>query len=352
MRRRLIKRFHPPGTTPGMLPAPTEGAAGAARLSLLTYSAEKVAEQAITTLSQVAGLIQAGEHAWLRIVGHDTSVLGELAGRFGVHPLVLEDVANVGQRPKVEEFDHYLFVIIDVLRFGNGGTLNEQQVSLLVFDNLLITVEERESDLFKLVVERLRGQGGKMRLQGVDYLAYALVDAAVDHYFPTLERVGEQIDEVEDVLLDKPDRKSFEELHRIKRDLLRMRKATWPLREMVGALARTDSALVREGTRVWLRDVYDHAVQVIDIVETFREMTQELADLYLSSVSNRMNEIMKVLTVIATIFMPLTFIVGIYGMNFHSMPELSWGWGYPALWAVMLLVAGGMAWMFKRRGWL
>ncbi len=352
MQRRLIKRFHPPGTTPGTLAAPAEGTAGAAWLSLITYSAEKVAEQPITALSQVAALIPAGEQAWLRIVGHDTSVLGELAGRFGVHPLVLEDVANVGQRPKVEEYDQYLFVIIDVLRFGTGSTLNEQQVSLLLFENLLITVEERESDLFKLVVERLRGQGGKMRLQGVDYLAYALVDAAVDHYFPTLERVGEQIDEVEDVLLDKPDRKSFEELHRIKRDLLRMRKATWPLREMVGALARTDSALVREATRVWLRDVYDHAVQVIDIVETFREMTQELADLYLSSVSNRMNEIMKVLTVIATIFMPLTFIVGIYGMNFHSMPELSWGWGYPALWAVMLLVAGGMAWMFKRRGWL
>jgi magnesium transporter len=334
------------------LAAPAEAAAGTARLSLLTYSAEKVAERPVSALSEVPSLIPAGEQAWLRIVGHETSVLGELAGRFGVHPLVLEDVANVGQRPKVEESDHYLFVILDVLRCGTGGTLSEQQVSLLLFEKLVITVEERESDLFKLVVERLRAQGGKIRLLGVDYLAYALVDAAVDHYFPTLERVGEQIDEVEDGLLEKPDRKSFEELHRIKRDLLRMRKATWPLREMVGALARTDSALVREGTRVWLRDVYDHAVQVIDIVETFREMTQELADLYLSSVSNRMNEIMKVLTVIATIFMPLTFIVGIYGMNFRSMPELSWGWGYPAVWAVMLLVAGGMAWMFKRRGWL
>ncbi len=352
MRRRLIKRFHPPGTTPGTLVAPAGGAAGAAQLSLLTYSAEKLAEQRITALSEVAPTIPAGKQAWLRIVGHETSVLGELGGRFGVHPLVLEDVANVGQRPKVEVYDKYLFVIVDVVRFGTGGTLDEKQVSLLLFDNLLITVEESESDVFRLVVERLRAQGGRMRLQGVDYLAYALVDTAVDHYFPTLERVGEQIDEVEEVLLGKPDRKSFEELHRIKRDLLRMRKATWPLREMVGALARTDSALVREGTRVWLRDVYDHAVQVIDIVETFREMTQELADLYLSSVSNRMNEIMKVLTVIATIFMPLTFIVGIYGMNFHSIPELSWKWGYAAVWVVMLLVAGGMAWMFKRRGWL
>jgi magnesium transporter len=178
------------------------------------------------------------------------------------------------------------------------------------------------------------------------------VDAAVDYFFPTLETIGDEIDDVEDVLLEKPDRESFQELHRIKRGLLRIRKATWPLREMVGAMTRTDSELVREGTRLWLRDVYDHTVQIIDIVETFREMTQELVDLYLSSVSNRMNEIMKVLTVIATIFMPLTFIVGVYGMNFARMPELAWRWGYPLVWVVMILVAGGMVWMFRRRGWL
>jgi magnesium transporter len=352
MRRRVIKRFHPPGTTPGTLTAPVEGAVSPARLSLFTYSPERLSEPPVSALSEVTALIPAGEQAWLRIVGHETSVLGELVSRFGVHPLVIEDVANVGQRPKVEHFDHYLFIVIDVLYFGTNGTLGEQQVSLLLFENLLVTIEERESNLFKLVVERLRAQGGKMRQLAVDYLAYALVDTAVDYYFPTLERIGEQIDDVEEVLLDRPDRESFEELHRIKRDLLRMRKATWPLREMVGALVRTDSELMRDGTKVWLRDVYDHAVQVIDIVETFREMTQELADLYLSSVSNRMNEIMKVLTVIATIFMPLTFIVGIYGMNFRSMPELVWRWGYPAVWVVMLLVAGGMAWMFRRRGWL
>jgi magnesium transporter len=352
MRRRVIKRFHPPGTTPGTLAPPVERAAGSARLSLITFQAERVVEHRPAGLSEVASLIQAGDQAWLRIVGHETSVLGQLAERFGVHPLVLEDVVNVGQRPKVEAYDRYLFVIVDVVHYGGNDTLDEEQVSLLLFENLLITVEERESGLFKLVEDRVRAQGSKMRLQGVDYLAYSLVDAAVDHYFPTLERVGDRIDDVEDVLLEKPDRESFENLHQIKRDLLRIRKATWPLREMVGALARTDSQLVREGTKVWLRDVYDHAVQVIDIVETFREMTQELADLYLSSVSNRMNEIMKVLTIIATVFMPLTFIVGVYGMNFHHMPELAWIWGYPLVWVVMLLIAGGMAWMFRRRGWL
>jgi magnesium transporter len=351
MRRRLVKRFHPPGTTPGTL-APPAGPAGEARVALFTFSGDRVTDRPVGAISNVKSLIPAGEQGWLRIVGHETSVIGQLATTFGVHPLVLEDVMNVGQRPKVEQYDNYLFVVLDVLRFGANGTLEEEQVSLLLFDNLLISVEERESSTFKLVEERLHAQVSRMRQQGVDYLAYALVDAAVDYFFPTLETIGEEIDEVEDVLLEKPDRESFQELHRIKRGLLRIRKASWPLREMVGAMTRTDSALVRDGTRVWLRDVYDHTVQIIDIVETFREMTQELVDLYLSSVSNRMNEIMKVLTVIATIFMPLTFIAGVYGMNFARMPELAWRWGYPMVLVVMVVVAGGMVWMFRRRGWL
>jgi magnesium transporter len=351
MRRRHVKRFSPPGTTPGTLVAPSTSEAGAG-LALTTYDENGVSDHRVETAAQVRALLGPGKKAWLRIIGHDTAVLGTLAQTFGVHPLVLEDVVNVGQRPKVEQYDHYLFVIVDVLHFAADGTLEEQQISLLLFESLLISIEERDSNLFKLVEERLRAQGGRMRAQGVDYLAYALLDAAVDQYFPTLETVGEKLDEVEDVLLESADRESFQELHTIKRNLLRIRKATWPLREMVGAFHRTDSDVVREGTRVWLRDVYDHAVQIIDIVETFREMTQELVDLYLSSVSNRMNEIMKVLTVIATIFMPLTFIAGVYGMNFTHMPELGWRWGYPAVLAVMTAVAVGMAWMFRRRGWL
>ncbi len=352
MRKRLVKRFSPPGSSPGTLAPAGAGQVGKARLSLTTYTVDEIAQRDIAAVTEVPASPPAGSRAWLRIVGHDTPVLAALAEHFGVHPLVLEDVVNVGQRPKLQEYDHYVFVVVDVLRYGANGTLAEEQVSLLLFQNLLISVEEHEGDLFKPVEERLRAHGSRMRIQGLDYLAYALVDAAVDYYFPTLERLGGHLDEVEDVLLEKPDRESFQELHRIKRDLLRIRKATWPLREMVGAFTRTDSELVHQGTRVWLRDVYDHAVQIIDIVETFREMTQELVDLYLSSVSNRMNEIMKVLTVIATIFMPLTFIVGVYGMNFAHMPELAWRWGYALVWGVILIVAGGMMWMFKRRGWL
>jgi len=358
MRRGEVKRFHPPGTSPGTLAFPTAEAEGRPRLALLTYREGGLREQAPPSLAEVPFPTPAGEMGWLRIVGHSQETLGALAGRFGVHPLVVEDIVNVGQRPKVEEFDSYLFIVLDVVRCRPEGTMEDEQVSLLLFDNLLITVQERESDLFSLVQERLRTGRGKMRGLGVDYLAYALVDAAVDHFFPTLERIGEKIDEIEDELLASPDRTGFERLHGTKRDLLRLRKATWPLREAVAKLARTDGSLIREGTRVWLRDVYDHTVQIIDIVETFRDMTAELVDLYLSSVSTRMNEIMKVLTIIATIFIPLTFIVGVYGMNFNTqtspfnMPELNWRLGYPAVWAVMLAVAAGMVWMFKRRRWL
>ncbi|MFZ5788528.1 MAG: magnesium/cobalt transporter CorA, partial [Acidobacteriota bacterium] len=276
---------------------------------------------------------------------------------FDVHPLVLEDIANVGQRPKVEDYDRYLFIVVDVLRYNGSATLDEEQITLLLFENLLVTVEERPSDVFRLVEERLRQRKGKMCRMPVDYLAYALLDAAVDHFFPQLEKIGERIERLEDELLDHAGRETLGDLHHLKRDLIRLRKATWPLREMVGTLSRTDSDLVREQTEVWLRDVYDHTVQIIDVVETLRETSGQLVDLYMSSVSNRMNEVMKVLTVIATIFIPLTFIVGVYGMNFDpaagplSMPELAWRWGYPAVWVVMIAAALGMVVMFRRRGW-
>jgi len=357
MGRRSAKRHHVPGTSPGTLAFPAEaGAPG--RMTVITYSAEAFTERTVASLAEVPFPTPSGQQTWLRIVGHSPAALGALTERFGVHPLVVEDVVNVEQRAKVEEFDRYLFIVLDVLRATADGAMREEQVSLLLFEDLLISVQQGESDLFKLVEERLRTGRGKMRGLAVDYLAYALLDAAVDHFFPTLERVGERVDEIEDELLARPDRRSFERLHETKRDLLRLRRATWPLREAVAKLERSEGGLVREGTHVWLRDVYDHAVQIIDIVETSRETTSELVDLYLSSVSNRMNEIMKVLTIIATIFIPLTFIVGVYGMNFNtqagplSMPELNWRWGYPAAWAVMLAVAAAMVWMFRRRRWL
>jgi magnesium transporter len=357
MRRRIGLRHHPPGTSPGTLALPPERAAGPVSLSLITYGPESLQEHDLSSLAEVSRLRSDSEQAWLRVVGHKAETLGQLASEFGIHPLVVEDIANLGQRPKVEDYEDYLFVIVDVVRVAGDGSREEQQVSLLLFENLLITVQEREGDTFRLVEERVRTERGKMRKMGVDYLAYALIDAAVDHYFPVLEAIGEHIEQIEDRLLERPERAALNELYGVKRELLGLRKATWPLREMVGALTRIDSALVREATRVWLRDVYDHMVQIIDIVETSREITAQLMDLYLSSVSNRMNEVMKVLTVIATIFIPLTFIVGVYGMNFDTskspwnMPELGWYWGYPAVMLLMVGIAVAMVVMFRRRGW-
>jgi magnesium transporter len=224
-------------------------------------------------------------------------------------------------------------------------------VSLLLLDGLLVTVEERGSDFFALVEQRLRLGQGKIRRMGVDYLAYSLIDAGVDHFFPVLDAVGEEIEELEDALLEGSDGDVLYRIHRLKRDMLQLRKGAWPLREAASALARLDSPLIDQANRIWLRDVYDHTVQIIDIIESFRDVLAGLVDLHLSSASNRMNAVMKVLTVISTIFIPLTFLAGVYGMNFAYMPELSWRWGYPAVLLLMAVIAGAMLVAFKRWRW-
>ena len=352
--RSLIKRYSPPGTSPGTVTAP---AAGPVQLSLYAYAPDRFAEIAVTGVADALAKLPPDTQGWLRIVGHDAAVLAELAEQLRVHPLVLEDVVNVGQRPKIEDHESYLFAVVDVVTAGADGALEEEQVSLLLFERLVVSVQERPSALFRLVEERVRSDRGKMRTMGPDYLAYALIDAAVDHFFPLLERVAARVEEIEDVLLDNPGPETVHTLHQLRRDLLRVRRSTWPLRDMLGSLSRLDSPLVREGTRVWLRDVYDHAVQLIDITESFRETATGMVELYLSSLSNRLNQVMKVLTIISTIFIPLTFIAGIYGMNFNpeagplNMPELNWALGYPAVLAVMIAIGVGMLWMFRRRNW-
>ncbi len=348
--RRLVKQFHPPGTSPGTLPSPRGAAAGGPRLSLTLYDGDGIDETAIPSVDEIHRHLLPGKRAWLRIVGHDPEVMAQVASVWSVHPLVVEDILNVGQRPKVEDHDAYLFVVMDVPE-RRGGELVTPQVSLLLFADYLITVEEGESQLFSLVERRLRLGQGKIRRLGVDYLAYSLIDAGVDHFFPVLDALGEELDELEDEVLKGADRQVLSRLHALKRDLLQLRKGAWPLREALGHLARLDSPLVDPANRPWLRDVYDHTVQIIDIVESFRDLVAGLLDLHLSSSSNRMNEIMRMLTMIATIFIPLTLVAGIYGMNFVHMPELQWKWGYPAVLLFMAVAAAGMVVAFKRRGW-
>ncbi|NWG00601.1 MAG: magnesium/cobalt transporter CorA [Thermoanaerobaculaceae bacterium] len=348
--RRLVKRFHPPGTSPGTLPPPRGLATGLPRLWLALYDAESFSEETIPSVEGIHRRVPPGKRAWLRIVGHDPELMAQVASVLSVHPLVVEDILNVGQRPKVEDHEDYLFVVMDVPE-RKDGELVSPQVSLLLFADLLVTVEEEESQLFALVERRLQLAQGKIRRLGLDYLAYSLIDAGVDHFFPVLDVMGEELDELEDEVLAGADRHILARLHALKRDLLQLRKGAWPLREALGALARLDSPLVDPANRLWLRDVYDHTVQIIDIIESFRDLLAGLVDLHLSSSSNRMNEIMRVLTVIATIFIPLTLVAGIYGMNFTYMPELQWKWGYPAVLLFMAVAAAGMVAAFKRRGW-
>jgi magnesium transporter len=356
MRRHLRRRFHPPGTAPGTL----EGAAAPSvptTLWLVTYDAESVASETIETVEEAAARMVPGRVCWLRVVGHDPAVIGQLGRWFGVHPLALEDMLHVGQRPKAEEYPDNLFVVLQVLRGGNGDDVDEEQVAVVLLKDVVITVEERANELFAPVDARLQEAGSRIRRRGADYLAYAVIDTVVDYLFPLLDHFSTRLEEVEDELLEDPSNERLHHLQTLKRSLLRLRRVVWPMREMTGALMRSQSSLIAEESHVFLRDVYDHTVQILDIVETFRDLSTSLMELYLSAVSNRMNEVMKVLTIIATIFIPLTFIAGVYGMNFSpeaspfNMPELHWRFGYPFALGLMAVAAALMGVFFKRRGW-
>jgi len=291
---------------------------------------------------------------WLNIDGsHEVDHLEELGTSLKIHPLVLEDILNTNQRPKLEDYDEYLFIEMNMLAWNQElSRVDAEQISLLVGENYLVTFQEHEKDVFEPLRKRLREGMGRLTRGGPDYLAYSLIDAVVDNYFIILENLGEQIENLEDELVTDPDPGTLHAIHDLKRELIFLRKSVWPLREVISSLERSDSDLIQDSTAIYLRDVYDHIALIIDTVETFREMASGMLDIYLSSVSNRMNEVMKVLTIISTVFIPLSFVVGLYGMNFKFMPELSWKWGYPMVWGVILVVVTGMMLYFRRKKWL
>lgn len=291
---------------------------------------------------------------WVNVDGvHDPETVRELGEAFGLHPLTMEDVANTEGRPKMDTYEDYLFVVLKVIYFDEGTEeLDVDQVSIVLGENFLLSFKEKHGELFAPVLARLESGRGRIRSRGPDYLAYALMDAVVDRYFGVLEQIGEDVEELEEELITDPEVETLRSIHGLKREMIQLRRAVWPLREVVMALEREGPPFVQEETRVYLRDVYDHAVQVIDTSETLREMLSGMVDIYLSSVSNRMNDIMKVLTIIATIFIPLTFIAGVYGMNFRYMPELVHPFGYPAVLLVMVVIAGGLMVYFRRKGWV
>jgi len=328
-------------------------------IDIMDYDDTNLREIRVKSVEECFPFRESSTITWINVNGiHDVSIIEKLGTHFGLHPLVMEDIANTGQRPKLEDSDKYTFLVVKMLYNGTAGDrLKSEQVSIVFGQNFVITFQEREGDVFSSVRDRIRRTVPRVRFLGSDYLAYALIDAVVDHYFVVLEEIGERLEALEDQLVTQPEPENLSIIHDLKRELVFMRRGVWPLREVIGGFDRLDTGAIHDFTRPYLRDLYEHTIQVIDTVETFRDMTSGLLDIYLSSISNRMNEVMKVLTIIATIFIPLGFLAGVYGMNFNTdspfnLPELNLQYGYPLFWVAVLIVAGGLVWFFRRKRWL
>ena len=354
--RRRIKL----GLPPGSLEHVGERKAEQVRLSVIDYDQEAVTELVTDDVDDCVRFKDRPSVTWLNVDGlHDTEKIRALGEAFHIHPLVLEDILQTEQRPKVEYHDDYVFVVMRML-YNEPKTdeIISEQVSVILGERFVISFQERVGDVFDPVRDRIKNAKGRIRRAGADYLAHALLDAVVDNYFVVLEHVGDRIEDLEEGIIGGDEELSLRAVHELRTDLIGLRRSVWPLREVLSSLERTDTRLIDQATHIYLRDVYDHAIQVIDTVESYRDVVSGMMDLYMSSVSNRMNQVMKVLTIIATIFIPLTFIAGIYGMNFNTqvsqlnMPELNLPFGYPAVLALMALVAVGMLIYFKRKKWL
>jgi magnesium transporter len=350
-----FRRRTPPGAMPGTVAVDPQGARPVVRV--MAYGPDELEEREVDDLDSLAKLVGRSPVTWVDVQGlGDAETITRLGEIFQLHPLALEDVVNTHQRPKVEDYGQFLFVVVRMI--VPGERLDTEQVSLFLGANFVITFQERPGDCLDPVRKRLRQATGRVRSAGADYLAYALLDAVVDAYFPAMEQYGEWLDTLDTEISAQPGSNVVVRVHQMRNDLLMLRRAIWPFRDDIGGLVREPNPLVSEETRVFLRDCYDHTVQIIDLVETSREMCSDLRDYYLSTVNNRMSEVMKVLTIMATIFIPLGFIAGVYGMNFDpgasgwNMPELGWSFGYPFALGLMAAVAGGQLWYFWRRGWL
>jgi len=351
----LIKRHSKKaGLAPGTLVHIGERKTEAVRITYMDYDEQNIQEKQVASIEECFPFKSTPTVSWINIDGlHDVELMEKLGKEFELHPLILEDILNTGQRPKVEDFDKYIFVVLKMLSYNDEKQMvQSEQVSLVLGANYVISFQEAIGDVFEPIRERIRSAKGRIRKMGADYLMYALLDAVVDGYFAILEKLGERIESMEEELVSDPTQETLEQIHTLKKEMIFLRKSVWPLRELISGLERSESPLIKETTEVYLRDVYDHTIQVIDTVESFRDMVSGMLDIYLSSISNRMNAVMKVLTIIATIFIPLTFIAGVYGMNFRYMPELERHWGYPLVLLVMGIVAIVMLIYFRRKRWL
>jgi magnesium transporter len=351
-----------PGGKPGIdlaelesMPAPAERVP----ITCIDYGPDRVETRRVTDFEE---FIQSRREPWVRVRWinvdglSDPRAIRALAIKYGLHPLAIEDVMQTGQRPKLDPYPAegerppHLFLIVRMLQHAQER-LESEQISMFLERGLVITIQESPGDIWDPIRARIEKPGSRLRELDASYLAYALIDAIVDHCFPVLEHYGDRLEELEDLVLEHPTRETIHEVHAVKRELLLLRRAMWPMREVVNEMQREPHECVSETTRTYLRDVYDHVIQIMDIIETYREVGSSLTETYMTSMSNRMTEVMKVLTIIGTIFIPLTFLAGVYGMNMH-IPENQWMGSYPIFWAVCVAVAGGMLMWFRKRGWL
>jgi magnesium transporter len=342
------------GLPPGTLVHIGEKRTGKVKVTAIRYNEDLYEEREIEEFRECP-LRDDSTVAWLNIDGvHQLPLVEKVGSCFGLHPLTLEDIVNTSQFPKLEDYGDYVFIVLKMLYYDEKeNEIEVEQVSLCLGSNFVVSFQEETGrDVFDPVRQRLRSAKSRIRKMGADYLSYSLIDAIVDSYFIILEKVGESMEELEEAVVSEPGEETIRELHQFKREMIFLRKSVWPLREVIGRMQRGESPFIRESMHIYLRDVYDHTIRIIETIETYRDILSGMLDIYLSSVSNKTNSVMKVLTIIATIFMPLTFLAGLYGMNFKYMPELDLHWTYPALLIVMAVIAISMLVFFRVKKWL
>jgi magnesium transporter len=348
------KRSKKAGLPPGTLVHTGEEKTGAVNITVIEYDETNFQERELKTVEGCFLLKDSPAITWVDVEGiHQIDNIQKLGDCHNFHPLVLEDILNTDQRPKVEDHENYLYIVLKMLHYEEKAEVVMEQVSLILGPNFVFSFREgMGTNVFQPVRERIVNSKGRIRKMGADYLLYSLIDMIVDNYFVLLEKMGENIERLEEELIKDPAKQTLQRIHQFKREMIFLTRAVWPLREVVNAMERGESPLIKDSTRIYLRDIYDHVIRVIDSMETFRDLLSGMLDIYLSSISNRMNEIMKFLTIIGTIFIPLTFVVGIYGMNFEYMPELKWHSGYFVVLGAMAVAAISMLIYFKNKKWL
>lgn len=347
-RQRSKKSFLPPGTVEADMTLETQKVV----ITVLQYNETTIQEFVITNINELNDISTGNCVSWINVDGiHDAKIIEKIGSLYEIHPLTQEDVSNTDQRPKFEDYENYVVVMMKMLYYDTE--LHNEQLSIVLKSNVVITFQENHGgDAFYPIRKRLKEAKGRVRRFGADYLYYALIDAVVDSYFNILEIIGDKIEKIDEEIITEPTPETLNVLHAMKREMIFLRKSVWPVRDMINSLERSETTLIKPSTDLYLRDVHDHVVRVIETVENYRDLINGMMDIYLSSLSNRMNEVMKVLTIISTLFIPVTFIVGVYGMNFDYMPELRSPYGYMLTWVVMLLIMLSLLYYFRRKKWL